>query len=92
MLSLSQQKKTRMSSPPAARYDLIALPVVNISNQMVGIITVDDILDVIEDEATEDIQMLGGSRPLDSLTCTPDFIPSSRNGSSGYYCFLLHRL
>ena len=49
-----------------ARYDLIALPVVNISNQMVGIITVDDILDVIEDEATEDIQMLGGSRPLDS--------------------------
>ncbi|HHX86926.1 MAG TPA: magnesium transporter [Firmicutes bacterium] len=49
-----------------AHYDLVALPVVNVAEQMVGIITVDDVLDVIEDEATEDIQLLGGSQPLDS--------------------------
>ena len=33
---------------------------------MVGVITVDDVLDIIEEEATEDIQLLGGSQPLDT--------------------------
>ena len=37
------------------RYDLSALPVVNTNRQLIGVITHDDILDVIEDEATEDI-------------------------------------
>jgi len=49
-----------------ARYDLEALPVVSGSGRMVGIITVDDILDIIEEEATEDIHLLGGSQPLDT--------------------------
>jgi magnesium transporter len=47
------------------QYDFVALPVVDGSGRMAGIITYDDILDVIEDEATEDIQLLGGSQPLD---------------------------
>jgi magnesium transporter len=47
------------------QYDLVALPVVDGSGRMVGIITVDDVLDVVEEEATEDIQLLGGSQPLD---------------------------
>ena len=38
-----------------AKYDLIALPVVNEKNELAGIITVDDIVDVIEEEATEDL-------------------------------------
>jgi len=42
------------------RYDLLALPVVNDLNQLVGMITYDDLLDVLEDEATEDIYRLGG--------------------------------
>jgi len=42
------------------RYDLLALPVVDDSNRLVGIITYDDLLDVLEDEATEDIYRLGG--------------------------------
>lgn len=49
-----------------ARYDLVAMPVVSKSGKMVGIITVDDVLDIIEEEATEDIHLLGGSQPLDS--------------------------
>ena len=48
-----------------SRYDLTALPVVDEDNHLVGVITIDDIIDVIEDEATEDIQRLGGSAPLD---------------------------
>ena len=48
-----------------SRYDLIALPVVNEDNVLLGVITVDDVLDVLVEEATEDIQKLGGAQPLD---------------------------
>jgi magnesium transporter len=42
------------------RYDLLALPVVDADHILVGMITYDDLLDVLEDEATEDIYRLGG--------------------------------
>lgn len=41
-------------------YDLIAVPVVDREQRLVGIVTVDDVLDVLEQEATEDIYALGG--------------------------------
>jgi magnesium transporter len=44
---------------------LLALPVVDADGRLLGIVTNDDIADVIEEEATEDIQALGGSQPLD---------------------------
>ncbi len=47
------------------RYDLLALPVVDFDNTLLGVITFDDVVDVIEDETTEDIQRLGGAQPLD---------------------------
>ena len=43
-----------------ASYNLLALPVVDERNQLVGIITVDDVIDVIKDEATEDIYRMAG--------------------------------
>ena len=46
------------------RFDRTALPVVDGAGILVGIVTVDDVLDVAEEEATEDIQMLGGSEAL----------------------------
>ena len=46
------------------RFDRTALPVVDGAGVLVGIVTVDDVLDVAEEEATEDIQMLGGSEAL----------------------------
>ncbi len=48
-----------------ARYDLLSLPVVNGDGRLIGIITGDDLVDVLEDEATEDIHRLGGAQPLD---------------------------
>ncbi len=42
------------------RYDFLALPVVDTEQRLVGIITVDDVLDVLQEEATEDIYTLGG--------------------------------
>jgi magnesium transporter len=43
-----------------ANYNLLAIPVVDESNKLVGVITVDDVIDVIKDEATEDILRLAG--------------------------------
>jgi len=48
-----------------SKYDFVAVPVVDADNHLLGVVTVDDVLDVIEEEATEDIQRLGGSEPLD---------------------------
>jgi len=43
-----------------ARYDILAVPVVNDTNQLVGIVTVDDVIDIIREEATEDILKMAG--------------------------------
>lgn len=47
------------------KYDLIALPVVNSDNVLVGLITVDDIVDVVVEEATEDMYKLSGTYDID---------------------------
>src|SRR5213595_3701798 len=47
------------------KYDRAALPVVDSNNVLVGIVTSDDMLDVAEEEATEDIQKIGGMEALD---------------------------
>jgi magnesium transporter len=44
-----------------ARYDLLAVPVVDSRNELVGVVTVDDVIDVMRDEATEDILKLAGT-------------------------------
>ncbi len=46
-----------------SRYDFLALPVVDTENRMVGIVTFDDAMDVMQDEATEDIERMGGMLP-----------------------------
>ncbi len=48
-----------------SKYDLFALPVVDREQRLVGIVTVDDAIDVIEDAATEDIEMMGAITPTD---------------------------
>jgi magnesium transporter len=47
-----------------AHYDLLAMPVVDAENRLVGIITYDDVIDVVVSEATEDVHRLGGMDPL----------------------------
>ena len=46
-----------------SKYDFMALPVVDKEYRMVGIVTVDDAIDVMEEEATEDIELMGGMLP-----------------------------
>ena len=47
------------------KYDFDAMPVVDSENRLVGIITVDDVMDIIEQEATEDIEMIAAIAPTD---------------------------
>lgn len=47
-------------------HNLLALPVVDEEDRLLGIITQDDIADVLQEEATEDIERLGGSQPLET--------------------------
>ena len=56
------------------RYDRVALPVVDSNGVLVGIVTSDDMLDVAEAEATEDIQKLGGMEALDEPYTTIPFL------------------
>lgn len=48
-----------------ARFDLLAIPVVDDEGRMLGIITHDDVIDVVREEATEDAQRIAGVAPLD---------------------------
>jgi magnesium transporter len=48
-----------------ARYDLSSIPVIDPQGLLVGVVTVDDVIDVLEEETTEDFQRFGGAEPLD---------------------------
>ncbi len=48
------------------QHSLLAIPVVDKDGRLKGIVTVDDIVDVVQEEATEDIQKLGGTEALDA--------------------------
>jgi len=64
------------------QYDRVALPVVDSDGILLGIVTSDDILDVAEEEATEDIQKMGGMEALDSAYLeTPFFQMVRKRGS-----------
>lgn len=46
-----------------SKYDLLAIPIVDKENRILGIVTIDDAVDVITDEATEDISKMAGTKP-----------------------------
>ncbi len=62
------------------KYDFLAVPVVDQEKRLVGIITIDDIVDVIEEETTEDIQRMAAIQPTEEeyLDATPFMIARKR--------------
>src|ERR1700720_4685043 len=62
-LSVSDSQEEALNS--FRKYDRIALPVIDSNGVLVGIVTSDDMLDVAEEQATEDIQKIGGMEALD---------------------------
>jgi magnesium transporter len=60
------------------KYDLLSVPVVDQENRLVGIITIDDIVDVIEEEASEDIQIMHGLAPSEEEYLKADIMTLAR--------------
>lgn len=60
VISVSAETDQEEAVRIVKRYDLLALPVVDEGERLLGVITYDDSLDILEDEATEDIYRLGG--------------------------------
>ena len=72
VVSATVDEDRELAAQKLMEYDLIALPVVDAHGGLVGIVTHDDVIDVIVDEATEDVYRLGGMEPLgDSYLRTP---------------------
>ncbi|MBN2693159.1 magnesium transporter [bacterium] len=66
--SMDQEKAAEIMN----KYDLIALPVIGSGDKMIGIVTFDDLVDVVQEEATEDIHKMGGMLPTeDNYLDTP---------------------
>jgi magnesium transporter len=64
-----------------AHFDLLAIPVVDRERRMLGIITHDDVIDVLREEAIEDVQKIAGVQPLEeSYLKTPVFTLSRKRG------------
>ncbi|HVF62118.1 MAG TPA: magnesium transporter [Thermoanaerobaculia bacterium] len=64
LVTITEETDQEEVSQLLAKHDLLALPVVDHEGRMKGIVTFDDVADVVVEEATEDIQKLGGSAAL----------------------------
>jgi len=67
VMSVSVDMDQEEVARQVARYNLLAIPVVEKDNTLVGIITVDDVVDVIREEATEDMLKMAGATEEDTL-------------------------
>ena len=65
VISLKATDDQELAVEVFKQYDRVAFPVTDSSGGLLGIVTVDDVLDVAEEEATEDIQKIGGSEALE---------------------------
>ncbi len=75
-----------------AQYDLIAMPVVDEQNRMVGIITHDDVIDVVVQEATEDAHRMGAVGPIAENYLEADFVTVWRKRAFWLACLFVAEL
>ena len=73
VISVTTQTDQEEVAKMLAKYNFLALPVVDTENRLVGIVTFDDAMDVIEEEATEDMEIMAGITPTEKsyLQATP---------------------
>ncbi len=65
IVSVDTSEDAATAAKMLSKYDFLALPVVDHENRLVGILTVDDAIDIIESEDTEDIEMMAAITPTD---------------------------
>ena len=66
VISINTLDDRETASTQMSKYDFLAMPVVDMENRLVGIITIDDAIDVIQEENTEDIQKMAAIIPTDT--------------------------
>jgi magnesium transporter len=64
VISVRVDEDRELVARKIARYDFLAMPVVDDQNRLAGIVTHDDVVDVLQQEATEDVHQMGGVVPL----------------------------
>src|SRR5260370_42699487 len=67
-----------------AKYDLLAVPVIDEGGHLLGIVTVDDMIDALAKEQTEDLHKLGGAAGLNVPDTNSDFCPMVREWAAGH--------
>ena len=70
-----------------SKYDLLAVPVIDDDGRVLGIVTVDDVIDAIMQESTEDVQKFGGMEPLDQPYMQIGFLVMIKK-RAGWLCAL----
>lgn len=65
IISVNTTEDEEIAAKRLSKYDLLALPVVDNENRLVGIVTYDDAMDIIQDEDTEDIEIMAAITPTD---------------------------
>jgi len=86
-ITVSEDADQELVSQVFREYGLLSVPVVDGFGRMKGVVTVDDIVDVLAEEATEDVQKIGGAGPLDAPYLQTSF--SSMVRSRGGWLALL---
>jgi magnesium transporter len=75
-----------------AKYDFLAIPVVDDQHRLVGIITHDDVIDVVVEEATEDVQKMGGVTPIEGDYLHAPFVTVWRKRAGWLACLFVAEL
>ena len=74
VISVNVDTTQKEVASQVANYNLLAIPVVDAEHRLVGIITVDDVVDVIRDEDTKDMLKMAGATEEDAQMSTPSFM------------------
>lgn len=82
VISVRVDEDQELVAQKIARYDFIAMPVVDHQDRLVGIVTHDDVLDVLQQEATEDVHHMGGMVPLTEHYLETKFVSLWRKRAS----------
>ena len=74
VISVSEETDQEQVARLIEGNDYVALPVVDAQQRLIGVVTIDDLVDVLEEEATEDMQKIGGMLALDAPYLSVGFV------------------
>src|SRR5262245_52300538 len=92
LVSVKATDNRELVARELARYDLIAIPVVDDEGRMVGIVTHDDVIDVVVKEATEDVYRLGGVGQIEESYLEANFLTVWRKRVMWLACLFVAEL